>query len=172
VPPRLPATVRIVTYELEQHRVLAGAVADALHAAGTRASIRVLPAPVFARWDWREDADLAVTGEVLADDLAFGQFSALAGEGQFHAWLQPALRRWLATRCGDIAAEPSPSRRATLMEDAFARVTAAGAVLPMRHLMQRLTHAPQLGGVSLARCGWMDFHTLWIKPAEDDSPRR
>jgi len=166
-PPRLPATVRIVTYELDQHLVLAGAIADAVRSAGSHANIRVLPAPVFARWEWRHDADLAVTGEVLSDDLAFGQFSALSGEGQFHAWLKPALRRWLATRCGEIAAEPSASRRATLMEEAFARVTDEGAVLPMRHLIQRLTHAPRLGGVSLARCGWMDFRTLWIRPADE-----
>jgi len=166
-PPRLPATVHIVTYELDQHLVLAGAIADAVRSAGSHANIRVLPAPVFARWEWRHDADLAVTGEVLSDDLAFGQFSALSGEGQFHAWLKPALRRWLATRCGQIAAEPSASRRATLMEDAFARVTDEGAVLPMRHLIQRLTHAPRLGGVSLARCGWMDFRTLWIRPADE-----
>lgn len=165
-PPRLPATVRIVTYELDQHLVLAGAIADAARSAGSHADIRVLPAPVFARWEWRDDADLAVTGEVLSDDLAFGQFSALAGEGQFHAWLKPALRRWLATTCSAIAAEPSASRRATLMEKAFAHLTEAGAVLPMRHLMQRLTHAPQLGGVSLARCGWMDFRSLWIRPPQ------
>ena len=165
-PPRLPVTLRIVTYELDQHRLLADAIADAARVAGSRASIVVLPAPVFARWDWREDADLAVTGEVLSDDLAFGQFSALAGEGQFHAWLKPALRRWLAGTCDTIAAEPSAARRAVLMEAAFARVTEAGAVLPMRHLMQKLTHAPQLGGVSLARCGWMDFRKLWIRAAD------
>lgn len=165
-PPRLPATVRIVTYELEQHITLAGAIADAIRSTGSRASIRVLPAPVFARYDWRHDADLAVTGEVLSDDLAFGQFSALSGEGQFHVWLKPTLRRWLEKRCTAIAAEPAASRRATLMEEAFARATQEGAVLPMRHLIQRLTHAPQLGGVSLARCGWMDFRTLWIRPAK------
>lgn len=165
-PPRLPAMVRIVTYELDHHLELAGAIADALRSAGSRASLRVLPAPVFARWEWRHDADLAVTGEVLTDDLAFGQFSALASDGQFHAWLKPSMRRWLAAQCSAIAAEPSASRRATLMEEAFARVTLDGAVLPMRHLMQKLTHAPQLGGVSLARCGWMDFRRLWIRPEE------
>jgi SgrR family transcriptional regulator len=163
-PPLLPAVVRIVTYELGQHIALAGAIADALRLAGSRVSLTVLPAPLFARWEWRHDADMAVTGEVLYDDLAFGQFSALAGEGQFHAWLKPALRRWLAARCSAVAATPSPERRAALMEEAFARVTHEGAVLPMRHQMQKLTHAPQLGGVSLARCGWMDFRRLWIKP--------
>jgi SgrR family transcriptional regulator len=165
-PPPLPSAVRIVTYELDQHIALAGAIADALRAAGARASVVVMPAPVFARWDWRDDADLAVTGEVLYDDLAFGQFSALAGEGQFHAWLKPALRRWLEARCAAIAAEPFADRRATLMEEAFTRVTQEGAVLPMRHQMQKLTHTPQLGGVSLARCGWMDFRRLWIRPID------
>ena len=169
--PRLPAAVRIVTYELDQHRALAGAVADALGSAGVRAQVDVMPAPVFARWDWRHDTDIAVTGEVLADDLAFGQFSALAGEGQFHAWLGAGLRRWLAARCRAVAAEPSASNRAALMEDAFARVTRAGAVLPMRHQMQHLDHAPHLGGVSLARCGWMDFRKLWIKTAPPRAPR-
>lgn len=164
-PPPLPAAVRIVTYELDPHIALAGAIADALRAAGSRASVAVLPAPVFARWEWRHDADLAVTGEVLYDDLAFGQFSALSGEGQFHAWLKPALRRWLAARCRAIAAEPGADRRAALMEEAFARVTHEGAVLPMRHQTQKLTHAPQLGGVSLARCGWADFRRLWIRQA-------
>jgi SgrR family transcriptional regulator len=167
-PPPLPVALRIVTYELEQHRMLAEAIADALRSAGSRVSVDVMPAPVFARWDWRHDADIAVTGEVLYDDLAFGQFSALAGEGQFHAWLPHGLRRWLAERCRAIAAEASGSRRAAMMEEAFARVTQAGAVLPMRHLMQRLDHAPHLGGVSLARCGWMDFRRLWIKsPARE-----
>ena len=165
-PPRLPAALHIVTYELDQHRALAQAVADAARAAGSRPTIEVLPAPVFARWDWRHDADLAVTGEVLYDDLAFGQFSALAGEAQFHAWLAPGLRRWLAGRCRQVAAEPSPACRSALMEEAFARVTAAGAVLPMRHMTQRLDHAPHLGGVSLARCGWMDFRRLWIRAPE------
>ena len=163
-PPRLPAVVRIVTYELDQHVELAGAIADAARCAGSRTSLRVLPAPVFARMEWRRDADLAVTGEVLTDDLAFGQFSALSSDGQFHAWLKPGLQRWLAAQCRAIAAEPSASRRATLMEQAFERVTLDGAVLPMRHLVQKLTHAPQLGGVSLARCGWMDFRKLWIRP--------
>lgn len=163
-PPRLPATVRMVTYELDQHLELAGAIADALRSAGSRTSLRVLPAPEFARMQWRQDADLAVTGEVLNDDLAFGQFSALSSDGQFHTWLKPGLQRWLAAHCRTIAAEPSASRRATLMEEAFERVTLDGAVLPMRHLMQKLTHAPQLGGVSLARCGWMDFRKLWIRP--------
>jgi SgrR family transcriptional regulator len=169
-PPRLPATLRIVTYELDAHRQLAQVVADALRSAGCRASVDVLPAPVFARWDWRHDADIAITGEVLYDDLAFGQFSALAGEAQFHAWLPAGLRHWLARRCQAIAAEASAARRAEMMAEAFARVTQAGAVLPMRHLMQRLDHAPHLGGVSLARCGWMDFRRLWIKaPASADA---
>ena len=169
--PRLPAALRIVTYELDQHRALAAAVADALRSAGSHVQVDVMPAPVFARWDWRHDADIAVTGEVLADDLAFGQFSALAGEGQFHAWLPAGLRRWLAARCRAIAAEPSASNRAALMEEAFARVTHAGAVLPMRHQTQHLDHAPHLGGVSLARCGWMDFRKLWIKTTPPRAPR-
>ncbi|MEO5686197.1 MAG: ABC transporter substrate-binding protein [Burkholderiaceae bacterium] len=167
--PRLPAALRIVTYELDQHRQLAQAIADALRSAGCRATIDVLPAPVFARWDWRHDADIAVTGEVLYDDLAFGQFSALAGEAQFHAWLPQGLRRWTAERCKAIAAEACASRRAAMMDEAFERVTSAGAVLPMRHLMQRLDHAPHLGGVSLARCGWMDFRRLWIKSPEREA---
>jgi SgrR family transcriptional regulator len=50
------------------------------------------------------------------------------------------------------------------MEEAFARVTHDGAVLPMRHSVQKVEHTPQLGGVSLARCGWLDFRRLWIRP--------
>ncbi|MFZ2988938.1 hypothetical protein [Ideonella sp.] len=48
------------------------------------------------------------------------------------------------------------------MEAAFARVVKAGALLPMRHVLQRVDHAPELGGVSLARCGWMDLRKLWL----------
>lgn len=163
--PPLPATLRIVTYQLGQHIELAEAVAGAIASAGSRACIEVLSAPEFATLAWRHDADIVITGEVLSDDLAFGQFSALSSDGQFHAWLQPGLRRWLAARCHAIAAEPSAAVRATLMDEAFARITRDGAVLPMRHLLQKVDHAPQLGGVSLARCGWMDFRRLWIRPS-------
>jgi len=127
--------------------------------------IEVLSAPEFATYEWRHDADIAVTGEVLTDDLAFGQFSALSSDGQFHPWMQPGLRRWLAARCRAIAAEPDATTRAALMDEAFARVTHEGAVLPMRHQLLKVDHAPQLGGVSLGRCGWMDFRRLWIRPS-------
>jgi len=164
-PPPLPSSVRIVTYQLGQHIELANAVAAAMTGAGSRVRIEVLSAPEFAAQGWRDDFDVAITGEVLSDDLAFGQFSALSSDGQFHAWLPAGMRRWLAARCRAIAAEPSAATRAAWMEEAFARITHAGGVMPMRHLLQAVDHAPHLGGVSLTRCGWMDLRRLWIRAA-------
>jgi len=171
-PARLPGRLRLVTYEHDDHVALARCVAEAFARAGTRVDVEVLPAPEFATLAWRDHADLAITGEVLGDDLEFGQLAALAGEAQFHAWLPPGLARWLAARCRAISAEPVRAERLRLMEEAFARVTQAGAVLPMRHTLQQLEHAPHLGGVSLARCGWMDFRKLWLAaPPASASPR-
>ncbi len=34
----------------------------------------------------------------------------------------------------------------------------------MRHTRHGIDYGPQLGGVTLARCGWMDFRKLWLRP--------
>jgi SgrR family transcriptional regulator len=162
-PPRhLPRQLQLVTYELTQHIELSRAVVAACAGIGTQVHLDVLPYPVFQAGHWHAQADMVVAGEVHSDDIAFGQFSALAGESLFHAWLPTGLRRWLASRCRAIAAEPSAERRAAAVEAAFARLTCEGAVLPMRHTRQHIEHAPHVGGVTLARCGWMDFRKLWV----------
>lgn len=160
--PRLPRQLRLVTYELDDHIGLARCIANACTAAGSTVHLEVQSAPDFAKGRWRTQADIAVSGEVLGDDLAFGQFSALAGDSSLHTWLPPALQRDLARSCRDIAADPQPERRPQAMEAVFARVVKAGALLPMRHVLQRVDHAPEVGGVSLARCGWMDLRKLWL----------
>ncbi|PXX41353.1 hypothetical protein DFR42_1074 [Undibacterium pigrum] len=33
----------------------------------------------------------------------------------------------------------------------------------MRHTRHGIDYGPQLGGVTLARCGWMDFRKLWLR---------
>ncbi len=159
---RLPRRLRLVTYQLDAHRQLAACVAAAFAERGVQVDVDVLPFPVFERLAWRDDADLVVSGEVYYDDLEMGQFTTLASDPLVHAWLPAGVRRWLARACTAIAAEPVFARRAAAMEVAFARLVREGAVLPMRHALQRLEHAPGVGGVSLARCGWMDFRRLWL----------
>ncbi|MFZ2988937.1 ABC transporter substrate-binding protein [Ideonella sp.] len=83
-PPRLPRQLRLVTYELDDHIALAQSVAQACTAAGSTVHLEVLSAPEFAQGRWHTQADIAVSGEVLGDDLAFGQFSALAGDSSLH----------------------------------------------------------------------------------------
>jgi SgrR family transcriptional regulator len=161
-PPLLPRRLRLVTYELAQHRALAVAVQAACAEAGCVVDIDVQPFPVFERQAWRHGADVVVAGEVLHDDLALGQFFTLADDLLIHAWLPAGLRRMLDARCREIAAEPDASCRAAAMEAAFALLVRQGAFLPMRHTVQRLEHAPHLGGVTLARSGWMDFRSLWL----------
>ncbi|MGM9481241.1 ABC transporter substrate-binding protein [Roseateles sp. NT4] len=157
-----PRQLLLVTYELADLIALARSVAAAWEAVGTRVQLEVQPAPQFATRRWHRHADMAVSGEVLSDDMEFGMFEHLSNGSSFHAWLPEGLKRTLARHCQAIAADPSPARRQAAMEAGFAQVTRAGALLPMRHLMQQLEHAPHLGGVSLARCGWMDFRKLWL----------
>lgn len=161
-PPALPRRLTLVTYQLDDLIALARCVKRACEAAGSTVELDVLSAPSFATQAWRSRADIVVAGEVLADDIAFGQYQCLAEGSNFHAWLGAGLKRRLATTCLRIAAEPDPARRLATMEEAFADLATAGAMLPMRHVRQELEHGPHLGGVSLARCGWMDFRKLWL----------
>ncbi|MBB4844690.1 SgrR family transcriptional regulator [Paucibacter oligotrophus] len=163
--PPLPRQLLMFTYELDEHIALARRVIEACEAAGSSVRLEVVSAPEFAAGVWHGPADLVVAGEVLGDDMEFGQYSALSGEAGFHAWLPPALRKSLATICRATAAEALPAQRLAAMESAFRRLALAGAFLPMRHVLQQLTHAPELGGVALARCGWMDFRKLWLPGA-------
>lgn len=157
-----PKQLLLVTYELADLIALARSVAAAWEAVGTRVRLEVLPAPEFATRRWHRHADMAVSGEVLSDDMEFGMFEHLSNGSGFHPWLPDGLKRSLAKASQAIAADPMPARRLAAMEAGFAAVTRAGILLPMRHLMQQLEHAPHLGGVSLARCGWMDFRKLWL----------
>lgn len=161
-PPAVPRQVRIVTYQLDDLITLARSVQRAFELAGAQVRLDVLTAPDFVTRPWAESADVVISGEVMADDIAFGLHHCLSGVSHFHAWLGPALQRSLAATCRQLAAEPDPARRMVGWERAFAEVAAAGSVLPMRHIHQQVEHAPHLGGVSLARCGWMDFRKLWL----------
>lgn len=161
-PPALPRQLRLVTYQLDDLITLARSVKTACEAAGATVTLEVVSAPEFATQGWAARADLVVSGEVLTDDIAFGQYQCLAEGSHFHAWMGTGVARSLAATCARIAAEPDPAQRLHAMERAFAEVMEAGAVLPMRHIRQQLEHAPHLGGVSLARCGWMDFRQLWL----------
>ncbi|QDQ27839.1 SgrR family transcriptional regulator [Chitinimonas arctica] len=155
-------TLTLVTYELDSHIALSNCVANRFREAGTRVDVRVLPYPEFATRSWLDWADLVVAGEVVDDDLAFGLYGSLAGGSLFHAWRNQAEQQWLAEIDRAIAADPDPARRAHLTECGFAHVVAQGWILPMRHTQQGVQHSPHLGGVQLARCGWMDFRKLWL----------
>jgi len=63
-----------------------------------------------------------------------------------------------------IAAKPDRDQRAHLIETCFARIVQEAWILPMRHTRHGIDYGPQPGGVSLARCGWMDFRKLWLRP--------
>ncbi|MES2041453.1 MAG: hypothetical protein V4495_26855 [Pseudomonadota bacterium] len=56
------------------------------------------------------------------------------------------------------------TQRAILIEACFARMVKQAWILPMRHTRHGIDYGPQLGGVTLARCGWMDFRKLWLRP--------
>ncbi|MFZ6875710.1 hypothetical protein ACO0LF_26890 [Undibacterium sp. Di27W] len=65
---------------------------------------------------------------------------------------------WSKSHCPP-AELPSP-----LIEACFARIVEQAWILPMRHTRHDIDYGPQLGGVTLARCGWMDFRKLWLRP--------
>ncbi len=161
-PPALPRQLRLVTYQLDDLITLARSVKAACESAGSTATLEILSAPDFVKRDWASWADLAISGEVLGDDIAFGQYRCLAGGSLFHTWIGAGMARSLAATCARVAADSDPEQRLQHMARAFAGLADAGVVLPMRHIHQQLEHAPHLGGVSLARCGWMDFKKLWL----------
>ncbi len=160
--PAVPRQLRIVTYQLDDLIVLARSVQEAFEQAGATVHLEILTAPTFVTRTWIGSADVVISGEVMGDDIAFGLHHCLSGVSHFHAWMGAAMKRSLATTCRHLAAEPDAEKRLAGWEKAFAEVAEAGAVHPMRHIRQQVEHAPHLGGVSLARCGWMDFRKLWL----------
>ena len=162
-PPALPGSIRIVSYQLESHISLAEYIAAQLREAGIKVSVTVLAFPEFASFAWREWADMAISGEVLDNDMEFGLCSWLAGEAVFNQWVDAKTRKWLDKAGAAIAAEAGINERAALIEAAFARLVGEGWLLPMRHTRHGVDFAPHLGGVQLGRCGWMDFRKLWLR---------
>ncbi|MFZ6713098.1 hypothetical protein [Undibacterium sp. TC9W] len=78
--------------------------------------------------------------------------------------MDKAARTWLAQASAEIAAEADATQRASLIETCFARMVDQAWILPMRHTRHGIDYGPQLGGVTLARYGWMDFRKLWLRP--------
>ncbi|GAB3255378.1 SgrR family transcriptional regulator [Chitinimonas naiadis] len=164
--PTLPAELNLVTYQLDAHIALAKLVAERFRAQGSRVNISVLTYPEFALREWMDSADLVVAGEVTDDDLMFSLYGALSSDALFRCWADASALRWLADTDRQIAGEPDSTARMALLEAGFARVVQEGWLLPMRHVRQSVDYAPHLGGVQLARCGWMDFRKLWVRQGE------
>lgn len=163
-PPRLPATLRLVTYQLAPHIELAEAAARRLRAAGCRIELTVLPYPDFARYDWLEKADLLLTGEVMGDDLDFNVHQWLCQDAGFHRWLESEPRRRVRLAAEELAREPDAGQR-WLRYEALARMLVEQAsLIPLRHYWQTLEYSPRIQGVTLTQCGWMDFDQIWLAP--------
>lgn len=166
VPP-LRGRLRLLTYQLPSHIELAERIATLCRRAGAAPELRVLPYPEFARMDWVAETDVVISGEVMGEDLDFGLYSGLSSDALFHIWLQPALREELQALLNRARIEPEREPRRALLAEGYARVCAAGQLLPLRHSQQGLEHDPRLGGVQLAVCGWMPFRQLWLREATE-----
>ena len=165
--PALPAHLDVVTYELDSHIALTHCVAARLREAGADVTIHILPFPEFGPYGWRDWADVVIAGDVLDNDMEFGLYSWLAGESLVKQMMDKTARTWLAQASADIAAEADAAQRAHLIETCFARIVQEAWILPMRHTRHGIDYGPQLGGVTLARCGWMDFRKLWLRPGSN-----
>jgi len=161
--PVLPKQLKLITYQLESHIELAECLASRLRTAGSKVLVEVLPFPIFAEYGWCADADIAVAGEVVGDDQAFDLYGALGCDAIFRHWADDEARQRLGELTRHIAAEPDAAARSELLEQGFAQVVREGWLLPMRHTRQSVDYAPHLGGVQLARSGWVDFRKLWIQ---------
>ncbi|MEO9384320.1 SgrR family transcriptional regulator [Chromobacterium phragmitis] len=162
--PPLPATLRLVTYQLASHVDLAEATARRLRAAGCRIELTVLSYPDFARYDWLEKADLLLTGEVMGDDVDFNVCQWLSQDAGFHHWLEAEPRRKMRRAAEALAREPDAGRRWQRYEALARRLVEEASLIPLRHYWQMLEYSPQVRDVSLAQCGWMDFDQIWLAP--------
>jgi len=169
--PRLRGPLRLITYQLPSHIELAERIAALCRRAGASPQLRVLPYPEFARMDWVAETDVVISGEVMGEDLDFGLYSGLVSDALFHIWLQPALRAELHALLDRARSEPDAEQRHALLAEGYARVCAAGQLLPLRHSQQGLEHDPRLGGVQLAVCGWMPFRQLWLREATGEAAK-
>ena len=160
--PRLPATLRLATYQLPDHIELAEAVARRLRDAGCRIELTVMPYPDFARYDWLDGADLLLSGEAMADDVDFGVYQWLCQDAGYHCWLEAAARHRMRAAEQQLAMEPDAERRWQGYEALARALVAEASVIPLRHHEQAMAFAPQLQDVTLAQCGWMDFDRAWL----------
>ena len=163
----LPATVRLVTYQLDSHIRLAEQVIARLAAARCHASLTVLPFPEFAANLWRDHADLMITGEVLNDDLDYSCYQWLQAASGFRPWLTATQTRALDAQVRTISGEADSTRRWQHYEEACRQLVQQHSVIPLQHSTMRMEFDPQLRGISLSHCGWMDFRQLWFDQAHD-----
>jgi SgrR family transcriptional regulator len=163
--PALPPRLRLVTYKLATHIRLAEQVCARLAAAGCQVEQRVLDFPEFAANHWRHNADLMLTGEVLNDDLDYSCHQWLAGESGFHPWLPEPTRHALQIWVGRSQAEPDSATRWQHYAAAASLLVREHALIPLQHSTMRLEFDPQLRGIALTQCGWMDFRQLWFDSA-------
>ncbi|AVG16159.1 ABC transporter [Chromobacterium vaccinii] len=163
-PPRLPPTLRLVTYQLPAHIELAEAVARRLRDIGSRIALTIMSYPDFARYDWLDDADLLLTGEVMADDVDFGVYQWLCQDAGYRHWLEEGTRQKIRLTGRRLAMEPDAERRWQGYETLARELVEEASLIPLRHHVQTMEFAPQLRGVTLAQCGWMDFGKAWLAP--------
>lgn len=163
--PAIPPRLRLVTYKLATHVGLAEQVCARLAAAGCQVTLQVLDFPEFAANHWRHSADLMLTGEVLGDDLDYSCYQWLAGESGFHPWLSDATRHALQTWVGRSQAEPDSATRWQHYAAAASLLVREHGLIPLQHSTMRLEFDPQLRGIALSQCGWMDFRQLWFDSA-------
>ncbi|SCK05873.1 SgrR family transcriptional regulator [Vogesella sp. LIG4] len=168
-PPELPASLHLVTYQLPSNLAEARQLATRLAAAGCRLEITVLPYPEFAQGRWRAHADLMLCGEVCHDDVDFSLYQWLSSEHIFQPWLPAALRQQLDTALRDLAAEADASRRMAGYQATASMLLADGGILPLSHYTLHLDFDPALQGIELSQCGWMDFRSLWLLPADSQA---
>ncbi|UTH74886.1 SgrR family transcriptional regulator [Chromobacterium sp. IIBBL 290-4] len=163
-PPELPAALRLTTYQLDSHIELAEAIAVRLREAGCRVQLDVKSYPDFARMDWLDQTDLLLSGEVMGDDIDFGLYQWLFQQAGYRHCLDDTALRWLDARGQALAAEPSCAQRWQGYENCARQLVEQAWLIPLRHHRQNWDAAPEVQGVSLSQCGWMDFSRLWFSP--------
>lgn len=168
-PGRLPAQLRLVTYQLHSNRQMAAALATRLAAGGCRLETQVLSYPEFAANLWRDEADLMLLGEVLNDDLDYSCYQWLFAGSGFRPWLSAAQQDWLAASARSVMQQADSAQRWQCYAATAQRLVTEHAVIPLQHATMRLEFDPRLQGITLGNCGWMDFRQLWFEaPAQAD----
>ena len=62
-------------------------------------------------------------------------------------------------------AEPDSATRWLHYAAAASLLVREHALIPLQHSTMRLEFDPQLRGIALSQCGWMDFRQLWFDSA-------